>query len=193
MSVIINPGQMIPEFNTKTFAQIYPELEYFEADFEELEGFFLDNVDFADLGAIYMLLYSKYGNNPISNLDENQFKVKLFSIIATHGPVWIKRINLQKEIRNITLEDATKGSIAIHNHATNDSTLPNDGAVTELNFVDNQNVSKYKRSKIEAANILWESIKGDVTEDFIRKFRYLFKSIVRAEHTEIYTTVEEEI
>jgi hypothetical protein len=39
-----------------------------------------------NVSLVYYLLYARYGNNPIANRDENQFKFKIFSVIFQYGP-----------------------------------------------------------------------------------------------------------
>ena len=40
----------------------------------------------SNLRTLYYLLYAKYGNNFITNLDENQWIYKVFSTIFKYGP-----------------------------------------------------------------------------------------------------------
>ena len=54
---------------------------------------------------LYYLLYAKYGNNPIANYDETQFKYKVFSTIFQYGPTWEKRLSVQNTLRNLQIAD----------------------------------------------------------------------------------------
>lgn len=64
---------------TKKFTEIYESVNDFIYDYNNLALPKTISVDNAVI--LYYLLYAKYGNNHITNLDEDQFKYKLFSII----------------------------------------------------------------------------------------------------------------
>ena len=108
----------------------------------------------------YLLLFSRYGNNPIANYDVTQFKSKIFTIIWQYGPAWEKRLSMQEDIRNLTLQEITAGTrtdwssegeqsqsnsgsdTIINNHAYNPSTAPSTQTTNELDYIDQQNVAK---------------------------------------------------
>ena len=64
---------------------------------------------------LFYLLYARYGNNPIANYDEEQFKYKIFSVVFQYGPTWEKKLALQATLRDLQLSD-----------------LIDDGAISEL-------------------------------------------------------------
>ena len=176
----------------------------------------------------YYLLYARYGNNPIANFDEEQFKYKVFSIMFQYGPAWEKRLAMQQDIRNLTLQDIQTGTATnwsasgeqsqtnsgsatdINNHAFNPSTAPADTITSELNYIDQQNVSKgtdsrtisgsdskttgqtVTKSKMDAYAQLWDLVATDVTNDYVSKFRKCFKQFVAPERTWIYVTEDED-
>ena len=189
MSII--PGQMIPQYENKYFTQIYDNVELFIEDYKTcgLPVILKDE----SLTTLFYLLYAKYGNSPIANSDENQFKYKLMSIIFQYGPTWEKRLEIQSDIRNLTLEEARVGFTSINNHAFNPETAPSTQDTEELNFVSDQNVSKSSKSKIEAAKDLWYTLRTDVTVSFLDEFKKLFLKVVRPQHTYIYTTVNDNL
>lgn len=108
----------------------------------------------------YLLLFSRYGNNPIANYDVTQFKNKIFTTIWQYGPAWEKRLKMQEDIRGLTLEEITTGTktqwgsessqsqtntgsdTTINNHAYNPSTAPSTQSTNELDYIDQQNVAK---------------------------------------------------
>lgn len=51
------------------------------------------------------MLYARYGNNPIANYDETQFKYKVFSVIFQYGPTWEKRLSVQETLRGMQIAD----------------------------------------------------------------------------------------
>ena len=103
----MGPVWYIPKYNTKTFCDVWDELAKFKDDFEGSPFDGAISSDGEEL--LYYLLYGKYGNNPIANLDENQFKYKVFSIIFEYGPTWEKRLDIQKTLRNMSLQDILAG------------------------------------------------------------------------------------
>lgn len=187
----IIPGQMIPMYENKYFTQIYDNVDSFIEDYKTcgIPPILKDE----SLATLFYLLYAKYGNSPIANSDENQFKYKLFSIIFQYGPTWEKRLEIQSDIRSLTLEEARIGYMNISNHAYNPETSPSTQDTNELNYVNDQNVSKSSKSKIDAARDLWYTLRTDVTIDFLDEFKRLFLKVVRPQHTYIYTTEDSDM
>lgn len=186
----ISIGQMIPQFNTEIFTDIYDNETDFLNDYKNngIPALLKDE----SIKTLFYLLYARYGNSPIANKDINQFKYKLFSIIYQYGPTWEKRLEIQSQIRGLTLEDAAEGSRSIYNHAYNPENGPSTQDTEELDFVNDQNVSKNKKAPLEAAMGLWDMLRVDVSETFLKEFTKLFLRVVRPQRTYIYTTIEED-
>lgn len=165
-------------FRTRTFSEIYGDSTVFKNSFKN-SGIPLEITD-TSLTTLYYLLYAKYGNSHIASFDENQFKYKLQSIVFMYGPTWEKRLEIQKKLRNLSEADIVKGSQAIYNSATAPGTelaglVDGEG---KLDYIDGQNTTAYRKSKLEGYAILYELIKTDVSREFINKFRELFLKIV---------------
>lgn len=173
--------QMIPMYSTKNFEDIYDSVETFMDDYGQLG--LPKTISDQNAQNLFYLLYSRYGNSPIANLDENQFKVKLQAVIWQFGPTWEKKLDIQAKVRNLTESELMKGSEAIHNHAYDPTTSP---STAELTYIDQQNTSKYKKSKMDAYAEQWDLLDNDVTNDFLSKFQKLFKQFVRPEVNMIY-------
>ena len=182
-----------PQYSTVLFTEVWSSAEDFKTDFGAspftgaISSSSPDNVTL-----LYYLLYGKYGNNPIANLDVEQFKMKLFGIIFAYGPSWQKRLDIQSKLRGLTDSDILIGSKAIYNTALNPSTTPSTSSLDELTYINQQNTTNYKRSKLEAYGQLWELISTDVTTAFIDKFKVCFKLFVRHEQPLLYVTEEED-
>ena len=165
---------------TKKFTEIYESVNDFIYDYNNLELPKIISVDNAVI--LYYLLYARYGNNFITNLDENQFKYKLFSIIWQYGPTWEKRLEIQGNLRDLLKPeneaDLITGAKAIYNHAFNPSTAPSTASLTELTYINDQNTTNYKKSKMDAYTQLWNLLVTDVTEEFLNKFSILFKKFI---------------
>lgn len=185
-----NGSSLYGNYRTRTFADIFQDLPTF---FEEWSNtVFAENVEELNTELIFMLLYARYGNSSIASSDENRFKYQLFSLIFQYAPAWQKELSIQKEIRSLSLEEFQKGTQNIVNNAANPSTQPSTIDTEELPFVNNQNVSKTKRSKADGYALLLSLLKEDVTETFIKRFQKLFLNIVEPELPLWYITTPEE-
>ena len=70
------------------------------------------------------------------------------------------------------------GTKAIYNTANNPGTEPSTGSLEELPYINSQNTTGYKKSKMDAYANLLALLDTDVTEDFIKKFGKLFITIL---------------
>ena len=195
MLKIVNDPNMVPAFNgsslygnfrTRTFTDIYSDFESFKTDYIDCD--IPTTLDDTALKTLYYLLYARYGNSNIASSDETQFKYKVFSTIFMYGPAWQKRLDIQKKLIDLGDDEILVGATAIYNSAYNPETAPSTQATEELNYINQQNVTKYKKSKLEAYAVLEELIKTDVTEQFIGKFKKLFITIVEPDLPLWYTT-----
>ena len=179
---------LLPQYNTQLFTDIYEKVDDFVADYNTIG---LGGItDTSLVNKLFYLLYAKFGNSPIANLDENQFKYKLFSTIFMYGPAWEKRLDIQDQIRQLTPEDLLDGAKAIHNHAYNPETEPSTLSPEILNYINEQNTSQFKKSKMDAYGQLWNLISTDVTAEFLAKFNDCFKKFVMPADPLIYVTEE---
>lgn len=73
----------LPSYDTKLFSEIYSEASKFVADYkasglyDATSGHLNNSLSDEKATTLFYLLYAKYANNPIANLDENQFKYKM--------------------------------------------------------------------------------------------------------------------
>lgn len=164
-------------FPYRKFSDIFATEEDFAADW--LEAPFssqpINNIPDNYLSLIYYLLLSRYANSTIKSYDENQFKLKVFSIIFNYGPSWIKKLDIQDKLRNLTEEEMLTGSKVINNQALNPGTEP---TTEELAAINSQNTSKRKKSLIEGYSSLLGLLKDDVSSQFIDRFKDLFMDVV---------------
>ena len=155
---------MKPMYDTNLFCEIWDSSDKFLADYNNTGTEFTNQVPpvISQQNALmtYLLLFSRYGNNPIANYDVTQFKNKIFTLIWQYGPAWEKRLSMQEDIRNLTLQEITQGTktdwasegtqsqnnsgtdTTINNHAYNPSTAPTTQSTNELDYIDQQQVAK---------------------------------------------------
>lgn len=183
-----------------TFTDIYNNAEDFVNDYKT-SGLYIDagndkdkiSIKISDDSAktLYYLLYARYGNSSIRNWDETQFKYKLFSTIFMYGPSWEKRLEVQAKLRALKEEELTLGAKQIFNHSYNPSTAPSTDTLDELTTINDQNVTKNQRSKLDAYNLLLSLLETDVTNEFLNKFKPLFMQIGFDEPDIFITEIEE--
>lgn len=178
---------MKPLYDTKTFNQVFEKEEDFTSMLSSEFGGYASNALTSEYKtSLYWLLFARYGNTHITNMTVNQFKAKLVAIIYQKGPSWERNLKLQKDIRNLSEADLRAGAISIYNTAANPETAPGTQATDEIAYVNSQNVSKHKRSIIDAYSYLQELLRSDVTEAFISSFSVLFSKFARPIVTRIY-------
>lgn len=186
--------QMLPMYNTEIFSQIYPNFESFKDTFDnDFGGYAKDCITSTSLETLFYILYARYGNNPIVNYSINQFKAKLVANTFQKGPTWERKLSLQKSLRDLSEDDLLTGARTILNRAEHDEGSPGTDTDELLGYINLQNVSKMRRSKIDAYSFLQDILKSDVTEEFISSYAKLFSRFVSPTVRRIYPNdVEEE-
>lgn len=171
----IYDNRLFGNYLTMTFSEVYPSYQAFEEDAKN-ECSVLIPSDFTDnsLNVLYALLYARYGNNPIAASDVNRFRFQLFSIVFQHGATWQKKVELQKAIRTLNLDEARVGNRNIDNHAYNPPTEPSTASLEELPYIDQQSTYGSKKGLLETYGQISLMLENDFTEDFLDRFRVLF-------------------
>ena len=195
-------SRMLPQYSTIKFTDVWSRTADFVGDYKDSDlydaytdssGLHLQNsISDTGLTALFSLLYARYGNNPIANRDKEQFKYKIFSVMYQYGPAWEKRLDIQVKLRSLSEPEIRQGSFAMYNQAANPATEPTVASDTEINYINQQNTTRYTKSKLEGYAMLWEILDNDVTEDFIKKFNICFKKFVSSEQPLIYVEENED-
>ena len=180
---------MIPMYKTKTFVELYGSVDSFIKDYQTIG--LPTTISTANASTLYYLLYAKYGNSPISNMDENQAKFKLFGIVWQYGPSWEKKLEIQANLRALTDDEIREGSIGIFNKAQHPEEEPGTTSEELLTYINEQNTSRQKRSKVGAYMDLWQALATDVTADFLNRFAVCFKQFVGPEQVVLFVSDEE--
>lgn len=178
-------GSLYGNYRQNKFTDVYNNVNTFLADYSNIG--IPPIIKSESVKTLFYLLYGRYGNSTIANSDINQFKYRLFSLIFQHGPTWEKKLELQSKVRALSDEDLTTGGVAIYNSASNPSTEPTTETLDELQFINNQNVTRYKKTKIEGYALQWDMLSNDLTETFLGKFQQLFLQFVEPELPLWYT------
>lgn len=177
-------------YRYRKFTQIWDSLDAFLVDYTECDDSIKLMSD-AGVKTLYYLLYGRYGNSTIASSDENQFKYKVFSTMFMYGPTWEKRLEIQKAVRELDLDSIMDGGKAVYNTALNPGqpvaggkgspTGEGTNTLEELTYINQQNTTRYKKSKVDAYGVLTNLLETDVTEEFIEKFKKLFLIVVQPE------------
>lgn len=174
-------------YRTRTFADIFESADNFAAMAEEVD--IPLKIKEESLRTLFGLMYARYGNSHVAYSDENQFIYGVFSTIFMYGPTWEKRLEIQDNVRALTLEEAQAGDKTIYNNAYNPGTIP---TTEELQAINSQNTTNRKKGKIEAyANIL-SMLEVDVTREFLDRFKSLFIKILEPDYPLLYETTAAE-
>ena len=94
---------MIPQYDTKLFTEIWEDATEFVYDYKHIG--IPATISDTNATTLFYLLFARYGNSPIANYDEQQFKYKVFSIVFQYGPTWEKRLSVQETLRGLQLSD----------------------------------------------------------------------------------------
>lgn len=95
--------EMFPQYDTKLMTEVWSQASEFLTDYQNAG--IPTTISNQNATTLYYLLYARYGNTPIANYDENQWKYKMFSIIFQYGPTWEKRLDIQTTLRGLQIAD----------------------------------------------------------------------------------------
>ena len=179
-------GSLYGSYRQKRFTDVYERVEDFLADYKDCG--IPTTISDSSAQTLFYLLYGSYGNDIVASSDINRFKYKLFSIIFQYAPTWEKQLEIQTKLRGLTEDDIRLGSRQIYNTAQNPSTEPSTDTTDELQYINNQNVTKNQRGVLEGYATLLSLLRTDVTQEFLNRFRKLFLTIVQPEEPLLYIT-----
>ena len=182
-------GSLYGSYRQKKFTDVYDSVEKFLADYNGVG--LPTTISQGSAQTLYYLLYGRYGNDVIASSDINRFKYRLFGIIFQYGPTWEKRLEIQEKLRGLTEDEILTGSRQIYNNAQNPSTEPSTGTTDELQYINEQNVTKNRRGKLDAYAMLMELLRSDVTNEFLTKFKTLFLTVIEPEEPLYYVSEED--
>lgn len=174
------------EYETLKFTDVWDNVNSFISDYNDVG--IPATIENTSVMTLFYLLYAKYGNNTIAFTDVAQFKYNVFSLIFMYGPTWQERLSLQEKIRKLSDDELLQGGKAIYNTALNPSNSGKTQQLEELEYINSQNTTNYKKSKMEAYALKWDLLDTDVTSEFLGKFKSLFRKILDPERPVLYET-----
>lgn len=175
-------------YRTNKFSDIYPTVDDFIEDYQSSGIPTTVSVNEGPLSAstIYYLLYANYADRHFISNDPTRRILQLFSLIWQYAPTLNKKLEMQDKLRNLTDKDLRVGSAQIHNFADHPDTDPSTRTDDELEYISNQNVVKFKKSKIDAYTQLYEVLSQDLIQEFINRFKVLFLTVVEPNDPLLY-------
>ena len=183
---------MIRLYNTLLFNQVWENSAQFKADYTNYETGIenLNKIDDKYVVLTWQLLASKFASTPIRSNSVDQFKLAVFGMMASEAPTWVRRLELQKAVRDLTESDLLAGETSIANRAENPDEAPTTSTMDELTYINVQTTSKQKRSKIQAYALLDNLLQDDLCETYVHRFNSLFKRVL-VPASFIYVTEED--
>lgn len=176
---------------TSRFREVFTTADTFISLFRESP---LNEAKLSDetLKKIYYELYAEYGDSYFRATNDYRNQLKTFSILQNEGLVYQKKLEIQNNLINMSLSELMEEGISISNYAEN----PGDDATTMIDdysgedfikYVNNQNVVKNKKSKLDAYKSQLYAIRN-VTTEFIKKFSVLFETILWSSYLPVFET-----
>ena len=182
------------QFDNIRFSEMWPSAEEFLAAYNETTLPKEPYLDDETLNLVWLLLAGRFADSTIKPYNTfGAFTLRFMSKVWQYAPAWKKQLDIQSKLREISLENGSElffGGGAIYNSALNPGTQPETGDIEELKFINSQNTTRYKKSKIEGLAILSDLLKNDVTDAFLNKFNEFFKTIIYSGRNLQYVTEE---
>lgn len=165
---------------------LWPEVEDFLADYEACP--IPQTISTQNATTLFFLLNARYGgDNYIASTSSERFKYMLFSIIFQYGASWEKRLEIQKSLHQLSLEEITTGSFAVSSRAYNPGTAPTTDETEELPYFNERQTQRQKRGTLEGYAMLVALLDDNITGEFLDRFHSLFSPIGAPQTTLTYT------
>ena len=183
--------QLFTSQYTKILSNIFPTYEDFYNEYKSCGlPFRFTNDSF--LKTIYIVLMGEYSNSSIMNFSIDQFKLRFFTRIMSYGPQYERELEMQNKLLQLSDDELQISAKAIYNTALNPSTQPTTDTLDELTTINQQSVTKHKRSLMDAYAILEGLLDDNLTQKFVKRFKDLFVVILRTNDPLYYSTDEGE-
>lgn len=108
-----------------------------------------------------------------------------------YGPSWAKELELQQQLRGLTNEQLSEGTVRLNNTVLNEGTVVDDPKQL-LGRLNDQRASITQRGTIEQINSVLMLLKDDVTENFLDRFKPIF-AIVTTPANELLYEVDDDV
>lgn len=179
-------------YDQYTFNDIYDSFDSFKESFTSTV--FGNVINDTQLEVLYYLLYARYGNSTIAGYDVNQWEYRLYSIIYQYAPSYFKKREIQDELVKMDLngDEILKGARMVHNTALNPGNEPGTASADELDYINSQDTSNYRHSKVDALAKLASIIRMDTMKELLDRFKDLFLKVLSPYEPILYATQEDD-
>lgn len=168
-------------YTPRTFLEVFPTSDSFYENWHSAPYEVLTELSVSTINIIYNLLVSRYGNSHITGNNEDLWKKRISATIFQFAPTWEKKLEIQKKLRSLNDTELLTGSKVVYDKSYNPSTVIEGGPNNEFGEIDTvneQTKSKNVRSKMEAYAMLTDLLDRDITEEFITRFKTLFRRVI---------------
>ena len=177
---------LAPEYENLTFDEVFSS----DTDFKDKirDTGLITDASITDnfLKLLYAMLFAKHGSDAIVSANEEQWIFKVALTTASYAPTYLKKQDIQAKLRALNLDELREGYKNIFNHAVNPSTKPSTENTAELPYINDQNVNKGTKSKADAYAYLWEILKWNITDEFLKKYDKLFSMVATTTPRAVY-------
>lgn len=180
-------------FSNRSFLDVFPDADTFLAQFKQFSSdiSLYYTLSDSEVKFLYLVIYGRYGSEYIASSNVSRFKTSIFNIVLLEGPIYIKRLDVQKRLMDLLDDDEIlAGGKAIFNKALNPGNLPSTADLEEINYINEQNTTNYIKSPTEGYALLLSLLQSDYTERFLRNFRKLFLKILAPNYARLYDVEE---
>ena len=101
-------NRMLPQYSTVLFSEVWDDVDDFKDDYTDA-GIPV-TISLQSATTLFYLLYARYGNNPIANDDELQFKMKILALDTSGQNCSVCIMNEEKVICDFNLSIGTTHS-----------------------------------------------------------------------------------
>ena len=182
---------------TKRFIDAFPVFESTEGDqgtyFWETwqqSPFFTEEITKDDLHLIYNHLLASYYNWHFIYFDDIGIRLNVMHVIDDYFPNTKIRLDLAKQLRDMTVEEFRKSGMQITSHGQNPKTAKNMDELISL--VDDQTASFQFKSKEQVIRAKFFALQDGIMEDFISRFKFMFVQLYGGFNHYVYFNEEEE-
>ena len=163
---------------TKTFVfkELIPSFDKFLELYNEymIERLYLDD---EELEKIYRILFNNYCNCSIAYDTPNAFYRMFFLEIFNSAEDYIIKLNMVRQLRELTIDELVNEYETITNVANNDNAVVSEPLKHIVPFITTQSSSASKGNKANAILRGLSAYRDNEVKYFVDKFQYLFLTI----------------
>lgn len=152
--------------------------------------FYDETITKDELREIYNHLLARYYNWHYVYLDDFGIALNTMHTIHDFYPNTKERLNIAKQIRDLSVEEFSKSGITIMSNGSNPKTRTNMDELIEL--VDSQEANFQLKSKEQALRAKFASLVDGIMDDFVDRFQDQFVKLYSGVNNYIYMNEEEE-